>query len=100
LVDEISDAQVREPGVGLARSRRTPGTNSLLVQDLGDFGKDVIVEERVDEFDDRCLDLLRGGLGIKRRQGLGLAAREADMDLCRSFGRKLDQRDVLDDVGE
>jgi hypothetical protein len=37
-----------------------------LVQDLGDFGKDVIVEELVDEFDDLWLglDLLRGGLGI------------------------------------
>ena len=62
----------------------------------------MIIEELVDEFDDHWLglDLLRGGLGIQGRQGLGLAAREADMDLCRSFGRQFDQRDVLDDVGE
>ena len=74
----------------------------LLVQDVGDLGIDVIVEQLVDEFDDLRLGLhlLRGGFGILRRQRLGLAALEADMDLGRSFGRKFDQRDILDDVGE
>ena len=84
---EIGHPQVGEAGVGLASTRRTAGTNSLLVQDVGDLGIDVIVEELVDEFDHHLLglDLLRGGLGILRRQDLGLASLEADMDLCRSL---------------
>jgi hypothetical protein len=44
LMDEIGHPQVREAEIGLALTRGTPGTNSLLVEDVRDLGIDVIVE--------------------------------------------------------
>lgn len=99
---EIGHPQVREAGVGLVAAGRTAGPNCLLVEDLGDLGIDVIIEEPVDQFDHRLqgLDQLRGGLGVLGRQGLRPASLEADMDPCRSLDRELHERDILDDVGE
>src|SRR5271166_3434479 len=102
LVSEIGDAQCGESSVGLALPRGAARANSLFVEDVGDLGINVVVEELVDEVDDlwKGLYLLRGGFWILRRQGLCLTALEADMDLGCSFRRKFDQRDILDDVGE
>ena len=63
---EIGHSQVGEPRVGLATTRRTTGAYPLFVQDFGDLGIDVIVEQLVDEFDHLRLGLhlLRGGFGI------------------------------------
>ena len=99
---EIGHPQVREAGVGLVAAGRTAGPNCLLVEDLGDLGIDVIIEEPVDQFDHRLqgLDLLRRGFGVLGGQGLRPASLEADMDPCRSLDRELHKRDILDDVGE
>ena len=99
---EVGHSQVREAGVGVVAAGRTAGPNCLLVENVGDLGIDVIVEELVNQFDHRLLglDLLRGGLGVLGRQGLRLASLEADMDSCRSLDRELHERDILDDVGE
>ena len=88
-MDEIGDPQGGEPGVGLASSRRAAGAKPLLVKEVGYLGIDVAVEELVDEFDDllRGCYLLRGGLGVRHRERLGLATLEADMDPGRSFRR-------------
>ena len=61
FVDEIGNAQGREAGVVAAASRRLARTISVLVEEFGDLGIDVVVEELVDEFDDAGLrlDLLR-----------------------------------------
>jgi len=66
MKDEIGHSQVGEPRVGLAATRRTARAYPLFVQDVGDLGIDVIVEEPVDEFDDHRLGfyLLRGGFRI------------------------------------
>ena len=60
-MDEIGDAQRGETSAAAPRSGRSAGTKSLLIEDVGDFGIDVIVEELVHELDDRGrrLDLLR-----------------------------------------
>ena len=78
---EIGHSQVGESRVGLATTRRTARAYPLFVQDVGDLGIDVIVEELVDEFDHLRLGLhlLRGRFGILCRQRLGLASLEADM---------------------
>ena len=39
-------------------------------------------------------------LGIQRRERFGLAALEADVDLGDAFCRQLDERGILDDMGE
>ena len=52
LMDEIRDAQGGEASIAAPRPRRSAGTKSLLVEDVGDLGIDVIVEELVDELDD------------------------------------------------
>ena len=52
-MDEIGDAQGGETSAAAPGSGRSAGTKSLLIEDVGDFGVDVIVEELVDEFDDR-----------------------------------------------
>ena len=59
---EISNAQRGETSAAATRSSRSAGTKSLLIEHVGDFGIDVIVEELVDELDDRGrrLDLLAG----------------------------------------
>ena len=71
-----------------------------LVEEVNDFRVDVVVEQLVDEFQDLRLrlDLLRGGLGIQRRERLGLASFEADMDLGDSFSRELDEGGILKEV--
>ena len=60
-MDEIGDAQGSETSAAALRSGRSAGTKSLLIENVGDFGVDVIVLEFVHEFDDgrRRLDLLR-----------------------------------------
>src|SRR5713226_10431925 len=80
FMDEICDAQRGESSAAAPASGRSAGMKSLLIENVGDFGIDVVVQELVDEFDDpgRCLDLLRGRLGVERRQRFGLAALEAD----------------------
>jgi hypothetical protein len=52
----------------------------------------VVVEQLVDQFHNLWLrpNLLRGGLGVQRRERLGLATLEPDMDFCNSFRRDLD----------
>ena len=99
---EIGHSQVGEPRVGLATTRRTTGAYPLFVQDFGDLGIDVIVEQLVDEFDHLRLGLhlLRGGFGILYGQRFGLASLEADMEGGRSFRWQSHERDILDDVGE
>src|SRR6202166_3701078 len=102
LVDEISHAKCSELSVGLTSAGGAARANSLLVEDFGDLGANVVVEKLVDEIDDLWLGLclLRRRFGILCRQGLCFAALEADMDPGDSFCRKFDQRDILDDVGE
>jgi hypothetical protein len=99
---EIGHSQIGESRVGLATTRRTAGAYPLFIQDVGDFGIDVIIEELVDEFDHLRLGLhlLRGGFGILCGQCLGLASLEADMKGGRSFRRQFHERDILDDVRE
>ena len=43
LIGEIGDAQCGESSVGLASTCRTAGMDSSIVQNVGDFGVDVIV---------------------------------------------------------
>jgi len=88
-MDKIGDPQGGEPGVGLVSSCRAARAKPLLVKEIGYLRIDVAVEELVDEFDDllRGRYLLRGGLGVRRRERLSLATLEADMDLGRSFRR-------------
>src|SRR5689334_4130469 len=64
--DEIGHSQIGEPRAGLATTRRTARAYPLFVQDVGDLGIDVIVEEPVEEFEYGPLGLylLRGGFGI------------------------------------
>jgi hypothetical protein len=85
LVDQIGHAQVREAEIGLASTRGAAGTDSSLVEDVRNLYIDVIVEELVDEFDHylRRFDLLCGGFGVLRCQGLRFSTFEADVDLCR-----------------
>lgn len=101
-MDEIGDSQGGETSITFPTSRRPAGAKSLLIEYVRDPGIDVVVEEFVDEFDDlrRRLHLLRGGLGVQRRERFGLAALEADVDPGGSFRRQFDQRDILNDVGE
>src|ERR1700686_2004198 len=102
LMDKIGDPQIGETSLAPPRSCRSAWPKSLVIEEVGDLGINVIVKELVDEFDDLRLglDLLRGGLWIQRRERLGLAALEADMDLGRSFRWEFDERRILDDVSE
>ncbi|MEN6426742.1 MAG: hypothetical protein ABFE13_15390 [Phycisphaerales bacterium] len=101
-MDKIGHSQGGETGIASPRSCRSAGAKSLLVEQVGDLGIDVVVEEFVDQLDDLRLrlHLLRGGLGVHRRKRFGLAALEADMNLGDSFCRQFDERGVLDDVGK
>ena len=56
-MSEIGHPQVSEASVGLPLTSRTAGANCLLVEDAGDLGIDVIVEELVDELDHHLLGL-------------------------------------------
>ena len=96
LVGEIGDPQGGELRVGLTTPCGTAGTDAALVQNVGDFGIDVVVEERVDQFDHLGigLDLLGRRFGVLGGQGLGFAALEADMDPRRSFGWEFDEGNV------
>src|SRR5712691_6915841 len=82
-MDEIGHSQGRKPCIASAASRRSSRPKSVFVEELGDLGISVIVEELVDTLNDlrRRLDLLRGGLGVQRRQRLGLATLKAHVDL-------------------
>src|SRR5215472_10739773 len=61
-MSKISNAQRCETSAAATRSRRSAGTKSLLIEDAGDFGIDVVVEELIDQLNDRGwrLDLLAG----------------------------------------
>ena len=61
-VDEIGDPQGREAGIVAAAPRGSSRAKSSLVEEFGDLGIDVFVEELVDQFDDTGLrlHLLRG----------------------------------------
>ena len=80
-MDEIGHSQVGKLHVSLATAHRAAGTNSFFVQDVGDLGIDVIVQELIDECDDIWLGLhlLRRGFWVHCRQGLGLTTLEAHM---------------------
>ncbi len=60
-MDEIGDAQCGEASAAAPGSGRSAGTKSLLIENVGDFGVDVMVQEFVHKFDGGCrrLDLLR-----------------------------------------
>ena len=62
----------------------------------------MVFEQLVDEFHDLGFrpDLLGGGLGIQRRERLGLAPFKANVDLGDAFSRELEECHVLDDMGE
>ena len=62
-MDKIGDAQGSETSAAAPRSGRSAGTKSLLIENVGDFGVDVIVQEFVHEFDDgrRRLDDIQAG---------------------------------------
>ncbi|WP_405053683.1 IS66 family insertion sequence element accessory protein TnpB [Sphingobium sp. MK2] len=98
--DEIDDAQVSELRICLITTRGTAGPDSLFIQYIRDFGTDMVVEKLVDHFDHlgSRFYLLCGAFGILRRQCFGSPAFEADMDPSLSFGRELEQGDVLDEV--
>ena len=59
-MDEIGDAQGGETSAAAPGSGRSAGTKSLLIENVGDFGVDVMVQEFVHKFDGgwRRLDLL------------------------------------------
>ena len=80
-MDEIGNAQGGKRSAAASRSSRSAGPKSLLIEDVSDFGIDVIVEEFVHELDDhgRGLHLLSGWLGVRRRQGFCLASLETDV---------------------
>ncbi|MGF6727838.1 hypothetical protein P3T43_007235 [Paraburkholderia sp. GAS41] len=61
----------------------------------------MVIEKLVDELEDLWLgfDLLCRCFGILCREGFSLAGLEANENLCCPFVRKLDQCDVLDDIG-
>ena len=92
-----AEARVLAPGPS-----RPAGTKASLVEQIGDLGVDVVIEEPVDELHDlrRRFHFLRGGLRIPCRERLDLPAFEADVDLGDPFFLELDERRVLDDVGE
>jgi hypothetical protein len=62
LMDDVFHPQSGEASVAAPRPGRSAGTKPLLIEDVGDFGIDVIVEEHFDELDNesRCLYLLCG----------------------------------------
>ena len=49
VVDEIGDPQGREAGIVAAAPRRSARAISLLVEEFGDLGIDVVVEQLVDQ---------------------------------------------------
>src|ERR1700739_2926481 len=59
---EISNAQRGETSTAATRSGRPAGTKSLLIEDVGDFGIDMVVEKPIHHLNDRGwrLDLLAG----------------------------------------
>ena len=56
-VDEIGDPQGGECALGLTASCRAAGTKASLVEDVGDFGVNVVFEESVHQLDDLGLRL-------------------------------------------
>ena len=101
-MDEVGDAKSGEASLAAPRPSRSAGSKSLLIEDVRDLGIDVIVEKLVDKMDyrRRCFDLLRGRLGVQRRQSFCLATLEPRMDLGDPFYRQFNQRSILDYVGK
>jgi len=71
------------------RTRHRARTVSLIVENVGDLGKNMIVEELIDQCDDVGvrLNLLAGRFWADGDECLGFAAFEANMSLgCASLG--------------
>jgi hypothetical protein len=86
----------REAGVVPTAARGLAKAISLLVEEVGDVGVDVAVEELVDQFDDAGLyvNLLGGGFWARGGERLDLAALEAHVNFGGSFCWQLDEGDV------
>jgi hypothetical protein len=98
---EICDA-FWSKAIGPSAARADPPGKTALVEYVGDFRVNVVIEQFVEQFHDLFLRLylLRRCPGVQRRERLGLAAFETDVDFCNSFRRNLNQSDVLDDIGQ
>ena len=74
----------------------------MRVELFGDLVVGVIVEQFVDKLYDlrRNLDLLAGVFRVFRGERLGLAPFEADVDFADPRVRVLDERSILDHVGQ
>ena len=79
MMYEIGHALRAETSAALPRSGGSATTKSLVIENVGNFGIDVRVEELVDELNDSRwrLDLLRRCLGVQRREHISLATLEA-----------------------
>jgi len=101
-MDEIGNPQGGKRSAAAPRSSLSAGPKSLLIEDVSDFGVDVIVKEFVHELDNhgRGLHLLSGWLGVRRRQGLCLASLETKMDLGDSCLGQFDTRGIFDDASK
>jgi hypothetical protein len=79
---EIGDTQSGKFSAAASRSSRSTGLKSLPIEDISDFGIDVVIEEFVHKLDDPGLGLhlLSGWLGIRRRQRFSLTSLEAEMN--------------------
>src|SRR5437764_6906738 len=85
-----------------AWSRGCSRAKLSLIEDGGDLGIDMVVEQCIHQFHDLwwCLDLLRRRLWVSRHERLAPATLKSKVDLGNPFDRNLDQGCVFDDVGE
>src|SRR5215469_17601900 len=52
LMDDVFHTQCRKASVAVTRPSRSARSKSLLIEDVGDFGIDVVVEQSVYQLDD------------------------------------------------
>jgi hypothetical protein len=102
LLDEVDHAEIGKLRACLIAPCRAARADALRIQDVRDLGANVIFQEAVHQLDDlgSGLHLLRRRFWVLGRQRLGFPTFEADMDPGFSFGSKLEQCYVLDNVGE